>query len=177
MHRATKPVKPGRRRRKKVSRYTKSVIRWLIFCFPAGLLMMWSDRCRWSRLTKSLVSLGLCLLVLAVVVPQTLPPERAKGGVELVSAVPVAEIQGPIQKESDEGAYELYIAPYVQPASLVVQPTPTPVPVYVYCNDGGKNYHTKDCRYVKKTSARVTLEQAVAAGFTGCAKCDAPEYG
>lgn len=104
-------------------------------------------------------------------------PERAKGGVELVSAVPVAEIQGPIQKESDEGAYELYIAPYVQPASLVVQPTPTPVPVYVYCNDGGKNYHTKDCRYVKKTSARVTLEQAVAAGFTRCAKCDAPEYG
>lgn len=176
MHRAKKPTASRRRPPKRVSRYTKSVIRWLIFCFPAGLMMMWSDRCRWSRGLKSAISAGLCLLVVAVVLPQTLPPERARGGVEIVSLDPVAEVQGPRQQARDEGAYDLYVPSYVQPTSLVIQPTPTPEPVYVYCNDGGKNYHTQKCRYVKKTSARVTLTQAQEAGFTACTKCGAPEY-
>ena len=175
MHTAKKPDRTSRKQRRSVSRYTKSVIRWLIFCFPAGLLMMWSDKCRWSRALKSGISAGLCLLVLAVVLPQTLPPERPKGGVEIVGLNPVAEVQGPKQQACDEGAYEVYVPSYVQPTSLIIQPTPTPEPVYVYCNDGGKNYHARGCRYVKKTSARVTLSQAMDAGFTRCTKCNAPK--
>lgn len=169
------PKKPARRKRGNA--YGKQVIRWLICCFPAGLLMMWSNRCRWPRGIKFAVSGAFCALILAVIIPQTLPPTRAKGGVEIVSLSPALEIQGPVQQLSDEGEYEVYIPAYVQPTSLLVAPTPTPEPIYVYCNDGGRYYHAKNCRYVRKrkTTARVPLTQALNAGYTRCSECNAPK--
>jgi hypothetical protein len=47
----------------------------------------------------------------------------------------------------------------------------------VYCNDGGRYYHAKNCRYVRKrkTTARVPLTQALNAGYTRCSECNAPK--
>jgi hypothetical protein len=155
------------------SRANSAVVRWLIFCFPAGLLMMWSDRCRWPRYVKMMVSLGFAAILMMVLLPQTQPPERVKGGVEIVGLSPALELQGP---QLDEGApqYDVYVPVYQPEATLFVQPTPTPVPVYVYCNDGGQYYHTKKCRYKKATTPKVTLNQAVTAGYKRCKVCKPP---
>lgn len=155
------------------SRASSAVARWLIFCFPAGLLMMWSDRCKWPRSVKSLISLGFAALMIAVLLPQTRPPERAQGGVEIVGLSPALEIQGP-QPAEDAPQYEAYVPLYQPQNTLFVEPTPTPVPVYVYCNDGGEFYHVKGCRYVKINTPKVTLTQAASAGFKPCEKCHPP---
>ena len=157
-----------------MSRYSKAVIRWLIFCFPAGILMMWSDRCRWPRAAKSGISCLFAVAIISVMMPFTLPPERPAGGVQLVSADSAVELQGPLQDEEDEGVYEVYIQTAIKPPSIIVEPTPTPTPIYVYCNDGGKYYHDDTCRYTKRKSARVTLGTALDAGFSKCKNCNAP---
>ena len=134
---------------------------------------MWSDRCKWPRYAKMVISLGFAAVLMMVLLPQTRPPERVKGGVEIVGLSPALELQGP---QLDEGApqYDVYVPVYQPEATLFVQPTPTPVPVYVYCNDGGQYYHTKKCRYTKGTTPKATLEQAVAAGFKRCKECKPP---
>lgn len=170
--------KPGRRPKKRaIPRYSKAVVRWLIFCFPAGLLMMWSDRCRWSRQTKSLISCGIAGALIAVLLPITLPPQRAAGGVQLVSAQPVIAIQGPCQDPEDVGAFEIDIPASIKPPSVVVEPTPEPPAINVYCNTGGKHYHTSKCRYATKKSAYLSLGTALDKGFTPCKDCNPPaEY-
>jgi hypothetical protein len=135
--------------------------------------MMWSDRCRWPRYTKMLISLGFAALLTMVLLPQTMPPERASGGVEIVGLSPALEVQGP-QMDPDATQYDVYVPVYQPEATLFVEPTPTPVPVYVYCNDGGQYYHTKNCRYTRTSTPKVTLGQAVAAGFKPCPKCKPP---
>ena len=174
---AVKLNKTPKRTRSRKNRYSKAVIRWLVFCFPAGLLMMWSDRCRWNRVVKSSVSLGIALVLIVLISPLTRPPVRATGGIETVSREPVAELVGPEYKRGGADDLEDFAFTFIQPESIVVEPTPTPIPTYVYCNTGGKNYHGQKCKFVKPTSARVTLNQAMAQGFTQCKKCDAPgEY-
>ena len=150
------------------------VLRGLIFCFPAGLLMMWGNKCRWPRALKCAISSVFALLLMAIVLPQASPPERAAGGVEIVSLVPAVEVQGPELAEG-ELPYEVYVPQYVPEKSIIVEPTPTPAPIYVYCNDGGQYYHTSKCRYVKDTTPKVTLSQAVSAGYKRCKECDAPK--
>ena len=58
---------------------------------------------------------------------------------------------------------------------LTPQPTPTPQPIVVYCNQGGKYYHVKECKWVRPTTPSVTLAQAIRAGYKPCPDCDAPE--
>ena len=135
--------------------------------------MMWSDRCKWPKAVKSAVSLGFAALLLAILLPQTRPPERVKGGVELVGLAPALELQGP-QRAEGAPEFDAYVPVYQPEATLFVEPTPTPVPVFVYCNDGGEFYHKKGCRYVKDTTPKVTLDQAAAAGFKRCKSCDPP---
>jgi hypothetical protein len=167
------PDRRSAKARPRGNRANSAVVRWLIFCFPAGLLMMWSDRCKWPRHVKSLISLGFAALLLAVLLPQTQPPERAQGGVEIVGLAPALELQGP---RPDENApqYDAYVPVYQPQNTLFVEPTPTPVPIYVYCNDGGQYYHTAKCRYAKDTTPKVTLSQAVSAGFKRCKLCKPP---
>lgn len=166
--------KPRRAKaRKAANRYSKTVLRWLVFCFPAGLLMMWGSRCRWTRAVKCAVSAFYACLLIAVVLPQTLPPEKASGGVKVVGRTAVVELQGPVQEEETDYDYELVMPSYTPP-SIVIEPTPTPLPIYVYCNQGGKYYHMKDCKYFKNTSGRVTLGQALSAGYTRCQRCNPP---
>ena len=162
------------RRRRGMTRYEKATLRWLIFCFPAGLLMMWSERCHWKRLSKCSVSMAFALIICAILIPQTRPPARAKGGIEIVSNAPVVESLGPVQRIGDEDDYDVYLPTYVNPTSVVIIPTPSPAPIYVYYNQGGKYYHSKDCSYIKKTSEMASLTACLNAGYTQCKKCNAP---
>ena len=162
-------------KRRPMSNYSKSVIRWLVFCFPIGLMMMWTDRCRWHKAVKSAVTAVIACVLAAAILPQTLPPERKRGGVETVSLTAAYETQGPVQQIGSGDDYEVYVPVYVPQATLIVQPTPTPVPIYVWCNDGGRYYHNKNCRYVKKTTPRATLQQAISAGYSPCKDCNPPK--
>lgn len=143
----------------------------MIFFFPFGFLMMWSSRCRFPRLIKSVVSLAVVGIVVMVAMPQMQPPGRTQSGVEVVSRQPASDFYGPLPPDNFE-TFEAYSA--YEPPPLVVEPTPTPVPVYVYCNDGGKYYHTEKCRYTKSTTPKVKLSQALNAGYQQCGKCSPP---
>lgn len=141
----------------------------LIVCFPLGLYVLWT-RAQWPRAAKTALSIAVAALLLAVLLPLTNPPERAVGGIHLVEEDPESEMQGPAAP-ADRQVIEIYAPRYT---SIILQPTATPPPIMVFCNDGGKNYHSADCRYVRPTTPDVTLEQAIAAGYTQCPECDAP---
>ncbi|MBR2529877.1 MAG: hypothetical protein IKE35_02500 [Lachnospiraceae bacterium] len=166
--------KEKRRKRADEERYEKTVVRRLLLCFPAGILNMWSRLCRWHIALKILITVFIAAFVVAVCLPQTMPPERAEGGVTLIRSDESDEVQGPVRQPDEYGEYEVYVPVYVPQSTLVAEPTPTPVPIYVWANDGGKYYHNRNCRYVKKTTPRVTLAQAVRAGFLRCKVCNPP---
>lgn len=161
----------GRRRTNRRAYSGKKVALWLIFCFPAGLFYLWSDRCEWNRVVKTLISLVVAAALVAVLLPQTLPPERYTGGVQLLTAEDL--LVGP---QPTEGFERIDLYSYnVTAESVIAEPEPTPEPVYVYCNDGGKYYHSAECVYVKATSVRCPLLQALDAGYAQCQECNAPE--
>jgi len=55
----------------------------LLVCFPYGLLLMWRSA-RWHPAVKLAITACFVLLTAAVLLPQTSPPARVAGGVELV---------------------------------------------------------------------------------------------
>lgn len=142
----------------------------LIICFPLGLYVLWT-KTRCPRLLKTVLSAAAALALVAILLPMTNPPERETGGIYLVDEKPAVEVYGP-EAPADREVIEIY-AP--RRTALLIQPTATPKPVIVYCNNGGKNYHTEDCKYVKETTPNVTLTRAIEAGYTKCPECDAPE--
>ncbi len=142
----------------------------LILCFPLGLYVMWT-KTNWPRSFKTAVSAAVALVLTAILMPLTDPPEREIGGIQLVDAKPQVEVYGPEAPEGRE-IVEIY-AP--RRTAVLVEATPTPEPITVYCNNGGKYYHSKDCRYVKPTTPTASLTRALAAGYTKCPDCDAPE--
>ena len=131
---------------------------------------MWT-RARWPRIAKTAVSAAVALVLAAILVPMTDPPEREIGGIQLVDEEPKVEVYGP-EAPADREIIEIY-AP--RRTALIVEPTATPAPVIVYCNNGGRYYHTADCKYVKEDTPYVTLTRAIEAGYTKCSECDAPE--
>ena len=163
---------PKRKRRRYSEHYpAKFVLPLLILCFPAGLMFLWSRRCRIPKLVKYALSALVAAALVFILLPQTTPPERVVGGVVPVTA---EESQtGPLPA-SDFERIDLY-SYNVTAESVIAEPEPTPVPIYVYCNDGGKYYHSKECSYVKPKSSRVTLLQALNAGYQQCKDCNAPE--
>ena len=166
----------GARRPQRVSRREypgRRVALWLLLCFPAGLFFMWSDRCRWNRFAKTAISVLIAAVLVVIVLPQTQPPERVRGGVELVDLD--ESVVGP---QPPEGFDRIDLYSYnVTAESVLAEPEPTPEPVYVWCNDGGKYYHSEDCEYVqgRRTTVRVPLLQALNAGYQQCPQCNAPE--
>jgi len=163
-----RPSRPSRRE------YSgRRVALWLLLCFPAGLFFMWSDRCRWNRFVKTAVSVVIAAVLVVIVLPQTQPPERMRGGVELVDAD--ESLVGP---QPTDGFDRIDLYSYnVTSESVLAEPEPTPEPIYVWCNDGGKYYHSEDCEYVqgRRTTVRVPLLQALNAGYQQCPQCNAPE--
>ena len=93
------------------------------------------------------------------------------GGVVLVGSSVEAEVYGP-EAPADREVIEVY-TPVRTP--IVLQATQEPEPVYVYCNDGGKYYHSEECRYVKENTPKVTLSRALDAGYSRCPDCSAPD--
>lgn len=142
----------------------------LIICFPLGLYVLWT-RTRCPRAVKTALSAAAALALVAILLPMTNPPERETGGVYLVDEKPAVEVYGP-EAPADREIIEIY-AP--RRTALLIQPTATPKPVIVYCNNGGKHYHSEECKYVKETTPNVTLTRAIEAGYTKCPECDAPE--
>lgn len=162
-----------RARRRRGAYSTRRVVGWLIGCFPAGLYMMWSSKCRWHYTIKILTTVVIAALIVMIVLPQTEPPQRYVGGVQIISADD--DSLGP-DPDDDFERIDFYSYNVISD-SVIAEPEPTPVPIYVYCNDGGKYYHNKECSYVKPTSARCTLLQALNAGYKQCKDCGAPaEY-
>ena len=135
-----------------------------------GLYVMWT-RTRWKYRTKMLFSALACAALLFLVLPMTSPPERVAGGIVLVGNSVQAEIYGP-EAPANREVVEVY-TPVRTP--IVVEATPEPEPVYVYCNNGGKYYHSEECRYVKNTTPQVKLTQALNAGYARCTECTAPD--
>ena len=101
--------------------------------------------------------------------------ERLMGasGVQIVGTGTEMEVYGPPLPSDMAKSIS------AQPSSIVVRmeesTEPTPAPIYVYCNTGGKNYHSQDCKYVYEHTPRVTLLEAVKASYTKCPYCNAPD--
>ena len=142
----------------------------LIICFPLGLYVLWT-KTRCSRMLKTALSAAVALVLIAILMPATNPPEREIGGIYLVDEKPQVEVYGP-EAPADREIIEIY-AP--RRTALVLEPTPTPAPIIVYCNNGGKHYHSEDCKYVKETTPDVKLTRAIEAGYTKCPECNAPD--
>lgn len=164
----------GKPKKKRRMRRSDRFVLWsLILCFPAGLVFMWTDRCRWSRTVKSGISLAIAAALAALFFVLPDPPERSTGGVEVVSLVPAMELYGPALPEDFEST-DIYVPRGNEDYSIVAEPTPAPIPVYVYCNDSGKYYHTETCKYTKPTTPKVKLSQAIDQGFKRCSECNPP---
>ena len=155
-------------RRRKASLGDILRILFLVVCFPAGLVVMWSDRCRWHKTLKMMTSAAVALLLVAILLPQTTPPDAPKSGITIIGLAGDKETYGP-PAPKERLHVEVYSPRYT---ALIIEAEPTPVPRFVYCNQGGKNYHRSTCRYVKETSGAVTINQALDAGYTPCALCD-----
>lgn len=142
----------------------------LIVCFPLGLYVMWT-KSRWPVAIKAAITLTVVLLLAVILTPLTNPPERTAGGIRLVEAEPRSDVYGP-EAPTDRDMVEIY-AP--RRTAVLVEATATPEPIIVYCNNGGRYYHSKDCRYVKPTTPKADLSQALKAGFSKCPYCNAPD--
>jgi len=160
---ATKKV--NKMRRRQVIRAVS-----LIICFPMGLYVMWTRK-HWPRFVKTAVSAVTALALVAILGPMTNPPERETGGIHLADEKPQVDVYGP-EAPADREVIEIYAPRYT---AVVLDPTPTPQPITVFCNNGGRHYHTEDCKYVKEDTPYVSLSRAVEAGYTKCSECDAPE--
>ena len=146
------------------------VILRLVFCPPLGLYLMWT-RTKWSRLVKVGASALIALALVLILTPMTDPPARQTGGVRVVGDSLQVDVLGP-EAPADRAAIDVYTP---RRTAIIVDPTPTPQPIVVYCNQGGKYYHVKECKYVRDTTPSVTLAQALRAGYKPCPDCDAPE--
>lgn len=47
--------------------------------------------------------------------------------------------------------------------------------VYVYVTESGDKYHKEDCRFLKKSKIKLTLEEAKEKGYKPCSVCKPPE--
>ncbi len=142
----------------------------LIICFPMGLYVMWT-RMNWPRIIKTAVSAFVAFLIVMVLGPMTNPPERETGGIYLVDEKPQVEVYGP-EAPADRQVIEIYAPRYT---AVIIEATATPEPIIVYCNNGGRYYHIEGCKYIKEDTPFVPLTRAVAAGYTRCVECGAPE--
>jgi hypothetical protein len=49
--------------------------------------------------------------------------------------------------------------------------------IVVYVTESGKKYHQVDCPHLRDSKSAKTLEEAIAAGYTACVRCEPPVPG
>ena len=141
------------------------------FCIPFNLFLIWSRECPWPKRLKAAATLGIAVPVTIAAALMISPPRTIESGVILNGAKPVVVVFGPEAPE-DLPEFEIYDP---LPTSIAPVLQTSPPAIYVYYNEGGKNYHAMACRYFKHgKSHRVTLSDALYAGLTRCAVCEAP---
>lgn len=155
-------------------------IRWLVFCFPIGLVMLWQKRCHWPRHRKYVVTFCINALVLLILMPQTAPSDRTIGGVRVVSVQSqLGEIIGPEKPEGLTAQRPIIIREGSAPATQEPEEPEadeTPVLDTVYINDGGKNYHVKPCRYIYNHTPTYELTARIASVYQPCPLCEPPVF-
>ena len=77
-----------------------------------------------------------------------------------------AEAQAAAQEQAQAEAAAQAPAAQEQPADQEADATET-----VYVTKSGKKYHHAGCQYLKKSQIPISLEEAVAQGYTPCSKC------
>ena len=50
-----------------------------------------------------------------------------------------------------------------------------PNQITVYITDTGTKYHKSDCKYLKKSSTSISLQEAISQNYKPCSKCNPPE--
>ena len=161
----------ARKKRRADRREDRRVLLWLLGCFPFGLVLMWRRGCRWPLAAKCAVSAVLVLLVLAIILPQTAPKQKASGGIQLVGREPSVEIFGPELPASVEESLANYDSILYNSATSVPVVTPEPE-TYVYVAERGKYYHTAKCKYYQTASRKLTLYEAFFTNYQPCPQCN-----
>lgn len=80
----------------------------------------------------------------------------------IIEADPVVE--APVIVPSEE---EIIVEEYAPPAEQIVVPQST----IVYITNTGEKYHHGDCRHLKNSKIEISLDDAIAAGYTPCGTC------
>ena len=103
-----------------------------------------------------------------------LPEQHGPTGPQFVMNEQAAvEFMGPTL-EAGAIQDEAYVPLYIPKTTTVATPAPTPAPYYIYCNDGGQYYHMRSCSFVKATTPKATIIQAVKQGYKRCKQCKPP---
>lgn len=152
----------------------RRVRKWLLLCFPYGLYLMWSRRCRWHSAVKCLITAAFACAVCAILI---FPAPKQPGGtrVTLVGRVPEAEVFGPEQPAGYDVASYL---PADEDTDLLAEAVEdNTIYVYASATEGSTYYHTSICEFAYASSRRMTLYEAHMLGYnTPCAKCSPPLY-
>ena len=150
------------------------LILMLIFAFPLGLYIMWSEA-RWENWKKwTITGAWVLVIILCIVLVARSDLTRDEGSVSVNMKGENLSMLAPLPPQ-DVPVTNQWFSNSGQESTLISVPTPTPVPTYVYCNDNGKYYHLKGCRYVMEKTPRVTITQAQKAGKRACATCNPPK--
>ena len=159
------------KRAKRISNHT--VIRWLVCCLPIGWILMWHPGCKWKKVNKVNITLATVAALTIVICGAALildQSQKTTGGVQLVSNKPLVEAYGP---EIPEGVTYTFADSNTIEQAVVVTPEPTVEPETAYCNDGGKYFHTENCRYVKEYTRCYYVTYLLNQGFDPCEECAA----
>lgn len=66
-------------------------------------------------------------------------------------------------------------APAAAAPAAATEATPVTEATIVYLANVGSRYHTKECKYLKKSGKAVTILAAMKQGFAPCNQCKAPK--
>ena len=165
----------NRNGQKKKRRNNGKLLKWLVFCFPAGLCMMWSPQCKWNKLSKVAVTGIIAVALTLIIVPQTLPPDVPVGGVELVGVKPEAEVYGPAPGEGmpDISVYNPRWTEKREGEPVTIEAKQNQLGM-VYANPIDALYHTATCEQVRESSEFVSVQEAISAGYAACPLCNPP---
>ena len=97
----------------------------IVFAFPVGLYLMWTDDCGWPKWLKSAVSVAFAALIAcALVVLKPISSYQDAGGIEIVAERNDRKMLGPLKPADVPDTAQLVIDAQ-ETSSLISEPTPT----------------------------------------------------